>query len=330
MLLALVMLFQQIPFAEIKAKADDTDFPIPKFRVLFYTDKFKSKKTTFNNVSGISNDENLLDHIQDTVLDAVSDAKQRRKWEKLIVIDQLSPGEIHRRVQDDIWSKNEEDGIVNVGELPIQYDKTITPPTIPIGIDKEKEDVKVSKPSKSSGRADIYAKKDNDNISLWEVKPPSYWTKNYKDGVLQLARYVYYGVDDDGAHPYKFGEKATPNIIADGKSSFNAYYICTNLVTEWSETVTYEYEYRVTEDSLIIYNFERADVVRSKSAPNPALAKLFDDEVAKLRDKLKNKNEGFGNKQLQNGYSYNWNLSLNQKEEYNTNQGSNNHYVEFF
>jgi len=301
MLLALVMLIQQIPFAELRAKADNIDSLIPKYRFLFYTDEFESEH--FHNVTGIIDDENLMDHIQDFVFDATSSAEQRGKWKTLIVTDQLSPGEIHRRVQDDIWKKH--GGKINEGELPIQYDKTITPPTISIVKDKEKEDVKVSKPSKSSGRADIYAKNDDndDSISLWEVKPYSYWKKNYTAGVLQLARYVYYGVNElTGVHPYKFGEKATPDIIADGESSFNAYYICTDLVTEWSETVTYEYEYRVTKDSLIIYNFERANVVRSKSAPNPALAKLFADELAKLKDILKNKNDGLNNKKPNNGY----------------------------
>ncbi len=46
MLLAFIMFFQQIPFVELKANAA---FPLPKFRVLFYTDAFKTGN--FNNIT---------------------------------------------------------------------------------------------------------------------------------------------------------------------------------------------------------------------------------------------------------------------------------------
>lgn len=44
----------------------------------------------------------------------------------------LSLGEIHRRVQDDLWDRYESSGTLNGGELPIKYDKTISTPTITI------------------------------------------------------------------------------------------------------------------------------------------------------------------------------------------------------
>ena len=40
MLLAFTILFQQIPFVETKANAEETVFPSASLRLLFYTDPF--------------------------------------------------------------------------------------------------------------------------------------------------------------------------------------------------------------------------------------------------------------------------------------------------
>lgn len=296
MLLAFIMVFQQIPFGEIKAEAA---FSIPEYRVLFYTDPFKSGY--FNNITDISTVTDLPEYSIEMASDASFSYAQANKWKTLTDTDQLSPGEIHRRVQDDLWFRYKDAGILEGGELPIKYDKNATAPDISI----DGKDLSVSMPSKSSGRADIY-KENKNETGLWEVKPPSYWTKNKINGILQLAGYVYFGVDEAEQHIYEFGEIAAPNTITGGSSSFNAYYVCTDLVTTWPETVTYNFNYTITEDSLIIYDFKRSEPVQGEHALSPAAASAFGLAAKKLLDSLKNKLPG-GSSAPQPGYSYNYN-----------------------
>ncbi|WP_294483395.1 hypothetical protein [uncultured Ruminococcus sp.] len=315
MLLALVMLFQQIPFAVISAKAEDTVFSKPAIRLLIYTDPFKSGH--FNNVEGIDvTIDNFIEYYEEGTADANSDPKRKSLWDKLTKTDHLSYGEIHRRVQDDLWFRYENKGILSGGELPIQYDKNIDLPKHNI----DGKEVKVFPPDKSSGRADIYEDK-TDKIGLWEVKPLSFCSKDKKEeGILQLAGYVYYGIDENQkntpnkGHIYDFGQKAAPNTITGGKSEFRAYYICSNFppTTTWAEIVTYEYEYWVTNDSLIIYKFNRAEVEKTDSLLNPAVVPIFEDAAKKLMDKYKDY-DGFNNKEPQKGYSFNFDPKFGQR-----------------
>lgn len=87
MLLAFIMVFQQIPFGEIKAKAA---FSIPEYRVLFYTDPFKSGH--FNNITDISTVIDLPEYSIEMASDASLSYAQENKWKTLTVTDQLSPG----------------------------------------------------------------------------------------------------------------------------------------------------------------------------------------------------------------------------------------------
>lgn len=312
-------------------------FPLPKFRVLFYTDAFKTGN--FNNITDINvDDPKFLEHAAEAALDAANGGIKLRDWKKLTVDDQLSPGEIHRRVQDDLWFRYGKIGtegidILDEGELPITYDKNATAPDIPI----DGKDVSVDVPSKMSGRADIYKSNENNTTGLWEVKPPSYWGKNKALGILQLAGYVYFGVDEFGDHSFRFGEVSNKKIITGGYSSFNAYYLCTDLVTVWPETVTYEYNYSITTDSLIIYNFKRLEPEEGEHALSPAAASAFAFAAKKLLDNLKDKLPGgSGNSEPQPGYSYNYDPRFepnpNPNPGYNPNPGtdpsSGHHYTD--
>lgn len=334
MLLAFIMLFQQIPVVELKANAA---FPLPKFRVLFYTDAFKTGN--FNNITDINvDDPNFLEHAAEAALDAANGGIKLRDWKKLTVDDQLSPGEIHRRVQDDLWFRYGKRGtegidILDEGELPITYDKNATAPDISI----DGKDVSVDVPSKMSGRADIYKSNENKTTGLWEVKPPSYWKKNKALGILQLAGYVYFGVDEFGDHSFRFGEVSNKNTITGGYSSFNAYYLCTDLVTVWPETVTYEYNYSITTDSLIIYNFRRLEPEEGEHALSPAAASAFAFAAKKLLDNLKDKLPGgSGNSEPQPGYSYNYDPGYEPNPDTNpgydpnpgTDPSSGHHYID--
>ncbi len=88
MLLAFTILFQQIPFVETKANAEETVFPSASLRLLFYTDPFKCNY--FNNINGIDDELNLLEYIQEASSDAASSSIQRTLWKTLTETDQLS------------------------------------------------------------------------------------------------------------------------------------------------------------------------------------------------------------------------------------------------
>lgn len=314
-LLVFTIFFQQIPLNEIKVNAA---FQTPKYRVLFYTDPFKSEH--FNNIADISTVINLPEYSTEMASDASSSFTRVNKWKTLTVTDQLSPGEIHRRVQDDLWYRYEDTGELEVGELSIQYDTSIPTPSVTI----DGTDTPVSLPSALSGRADIY-EINTSKTGLWEVKPPSYWTKNKIKGILQLAGYVYFGVNKAQQHIYEFGEIAAPNTITGGSSSFNAYYVCTDFVTAWPETVTYNYKYTITNDSLIIYNFKRSEPVQGERALSPAAAKEFESAAAKVLDMHKNNVPG-GSSEPQPGYSYNYNPEYEPNPNYNLSPNPNQNF----
>ena len=310
LLLAFILLFQQIPFDAIRAEA--LELPTGK-RILIYTDPFKTSHFS-HFIIDTTNVTDLPEYVIEAVDDARSGSAQRDNWDTLTRTDQLTYGEIHRRVQDDLWYRYEASNTLNGGELPIHYDKNISTPQITIN----GQNVDVPLPSKLSGRADIY-KENADTTSLWEVKPPSYWTVNKEKGILQLAGYVCFGVDGNGQHIYRFGETETPNMISEGAFSFNSYYACTDLlgVTKWCEAVTYDVCYAITADSLIIYNFSRRPPVKTDPIANPALAPLFAIGLKKLLDSLKKPNPGFGGNpnpgyEPNPGYAYNDNPAYQQ------------------
>lgn len=118
-LLAFVIFFQQIPLSEIKVNAASKIF---KYRELFYTDPFKTDH--FNNITDISTVINSPEYRREMAMDASLSYAQANKWDTLTKYDHLSPGEIHRRVQDDLWYRYKDDNTLDVGELPIKYDKT--------------------------------------------------------------------------------------------------------------------------------------------------------------------------------------------------------------
>lgn len=100
----------------------------------------------------------LPEYIAEAAEDASSSRKQRNDLETLTKIDMLSPGEIHRRVQDDLWFRYESNKTLNGGELPIQYNKTIPTPSVTI----DGHNLNVPVPSNLSSHADIYRKNNLD------------------------------------------------------------------------------------------------------------------------------------------------------------------------
>ena len=297
MLVALIFI-QQIPFSVVNAKAAGVQ---AAYRILYYTDPFKTSHFS-HFIIDTTNVTELPEYVIEAAEDAKTSATRRNDWETLTKTDMLSPGEIHRRVQDDLWYRYESSGTLNGGELPINYDKTISTPSVKIG----GQNVNVPTPSTLSGRADIY-RNNASNTGLWEVKPPSYWTTNKQKGILQLAGYVYFGVDSNGNHSYQFGEVSNPNIISGGSFEFNAYYACSDITGAivWGEVVTYIVDYSVTSDSLIIYNFKRKPPIDSDPTLNPILGPLFKLAIDKLKDMMKNKNPGgLGNPNPQPGYAF--------------------------
>lgn len=300
-MLATMPIIQQIPFTEFRTCAATT--VRPAYRVLFYKDPFKTEY--FSNIIDPANIKELPEYIIEAAMDAAARPLRRDDWDLLTKYDMFTPGEIHRRVQDDLWERYESKNVLNGGELPIQYDTNILNPTITI----DKQLVTVPLPDTNSGRADIYKVNEN-TTSLWEVKPPSYWSTNKTAGILQLSKYVFFGVDDYGNHIYRFGEKETPNLLDPKKNnsfSFNSYYACSDIsgATFWIEKVTYNVKYTITDDSLIIYNFERR-TQNSIPLPNPALAPLYKKAIDEIKELIKKKSPNIGNS-TQPGYSYGYN-----------------------
>ncbi len=163
------------------------------------------------------------------------------KWSILHNYDRLSYGEIHKRVQADIWSKEN----VNTGELLIDYS------------DVAEED-KRSRKKGTYGYADIYKEikvKGEIKTYLWEIKPPSYFKLNRKKGQEQLKRYV------DGLGNYEYGEigakGSIKSVTKNDPITFDLTLLCADENIVWEEKVTYSIWYSVCNDSLIIYDFKR-------------------------------------------------------------------------
>lgn len=148
--LTIILIFQQIPFSVFTAEAASSATKAAH-RILYYTDPFKTDYFS-HFVIDTSNLTDLPEYAIEAADDARSSKTQRDNWKTLTETDMLSPGEIHRRVQDDLWDRYESSGTLNGGELAIKYDKTISTPTIQI----DNKVHNVPTPSKITGRADIY------------------------------------------------------------------------------------------------------------------------------------------------------------------------------
>ena len=150
---------------------------------------------------------------------------QTNNWYVLHDYDHLPYNEIHKRVQNNIWTNP--NNTVDHGEKRIDY------------------------ANGKYGFADISYENEDDNVTyLWEVKPPSYRDKNKSKGFEQLTNYV-------NAKPnYKYGYKS-PGNIHDSSFSFNLTLECFKAGYVWEEYVTYYVEYEQLDNGLIIYDFKR-------------------------------------------------------------------------
>ena len=302
LMLAVTLTVQQLPLSHLKAEAASIN-ALPAYKVMIYTDKFKTNH--FSHILDLSNIKDFPKYVIEAAKDARARPCSRDDWTLLTKYDLFTPGEIHRRVQDDLWYRYEDNGVLNGGELPMIYDENFSNKNFNINIDGEL--VSLPYPDLLSGRADIYKYNSSSSTSLWEVKPPSYWTVNRVDGIIQLSQYVTFGVNDDGKHVFRYGETETPNLLNPKKNntfSFNSYYLCSDIggVNIWVEQVTYDVRYTITKDSLIIYNFTRK-TSETPSVPDPALLPLYKKALDELKKRLKDKKTNTGNSP-QPGYSY--------------------------
>lgn len=230
-LLVIGIISPNIPFKSINANAS---FMI--FTELIEKDPFPSS------VGNLENSEAEEEINEEIKLEPTCYAPNS-KWSILHNYDRLSYGEIHKRVQADIWSKEN----VNTGELLIDYS------------DVAEEDQK-SRKKGTYGYADIYKKNDDEDEDevityLWEVKPPSYFKLNRKKGQEQLERYV------NGIGNYEYGEigakGSIKSVTKNDPITFDLTLLCADENIVWEEKVTYSIWYSVCNDSLIIYDFKR-------------------------------------------------------------------------
>lgn len=268
--------------------------------MLVFTDPFHTDH--FSHID-FTNIKDLPEYVEEAAIAATDGISEKDKWKTLTQYDKLSPGEIHRRVQDDIWFKTAEYGNsinnVNVGELPIKFNTT--------GVEFDEDEVEA--PDTASGRADIY-KIVGDTTYLWEVKPYSYFNKNRSIGIQQLSQYVYYGLDANGQHGnYQFGQMGANGSISNNNLEFHAYLLCSNITGTliWWEKVTYKVNYYVEDDSLIIYTFERSSE-ETDPALNPDLLPLAEKALEKFKEylkQMKSSGQGIGSPSPAYGYAFN-------------------------
>ncbi len=151
---------------------------------------------------------------------------QTNNWYVLHDYDHLPYNEIHKRVQNNIWSNP--NNTVDHGEKRIDY------------------------ANGKYGFADISYENEDDKVTyLWEVKPPSYRDKNKSKGFEQLTNYV-------NANPnYEYGSKS-PGNIQNSSFSFKLTLDCYEAGVSWEEFVTYDVEYEQLDNGLIVYSFTRS------------------------------------------------------------------------
>lgn len=210
---------------------------------------------------------------------------QYNKWDMLVNYDKLSYGEIHRRVQDDIYKRNK----TNIElEIPLTFklDKN-NPDLVKYPELKNKEEGARG----TTGRADILVD-INGTRNLWEVKPYSYGKDriNCGSGEKQINKYVDLS---DPLGTYALGSTNTPGYITgvseDAPISFKLTLFCAGMDYAWLEYVTYYVWYEVCDNSLIVYNFKRDS---NKEILGPGLAaaygtKLAVDALKELYEKYK-------------------------------------------
>lgn len=170
-----------------------------------------------------------------------SDLNRLHPWPVLRNRDHLDLGEIHLRVQYDIWNKSQ-----NEFDITEKEEKTIY-------YDDVDDSIKHKYVKGAYSRADIW-KNVNGKVYIWEVKPPSYKDTNKQSGLNQLERYVEHGMDES----FDYGINCPEEInFADASFQFQLTLDCSNGIDEWYEYVTYNVTYEMIEKGLIVYDFTR-------------------------------------------------------------------------
>ena len=276
-------------FAFFQTNVNAANEPIPLITVL--VEKSDFTYPGFSSVTA-SMEEQLADDARNDLLYSPN------KWLKLYFYDKLSWGEIHRRVQDDIWANVNNN--VEVGELPIKYD--LNSPNIYKYPELQKLKASKSKTKKgATGRADVYSIQTlNNNVFpcyyLWEVKPDSYDTgkENCALGERQIKKYVDTGTPINPNSTFALGEPIANGSVNGNTCSFNLSLLCANTQEIWEEEVQYDITYKVNTNSLIIYDFERNVNQKNKLQPGtaPVVVTQADlDAFRKLVDDYKKTND---------------------------------------
>lgn len=276
-----------LPIHQVVHAADDTTIPEPltaAFSIPIYIEPFHTEKYNVIDFEEYVDSEKIMDALCSCIL-----SSRASLWTKLTLYDKLPVGEIHYRVQDDIWynsSRYDKGGgstnSVNYDERNITFDKTknILDITLPNGMNIDIGDV--IKPKKDSGRADIW-KSEPGYVSLWEVKPPSYFNVNETKGEIQLAQYVLYGDKE-----CQFGYVGSPGAVQRNDFQFEEILVCTDITCSmfWLEYVTYNVDYYIQPNSLIGYSF-----TRDSKAGMPVLVpnKITQDALERAKETLKKK-----------------------------------------
>ena len=150
-----------------------------------------------------------------------SDSDRLHPWPVLRNRDHLNPGEIHLRVQCDIWNRSENGFSDDEKREQIIY------------YDDVEDTIKGKYVDKAYGRADIW-KNINDTTYIWEVKPPSYLNEKKQLGINQLQRYVEHGIGN-----FDYGINCPwPIDFSDAHFQFNLILDFTRGSESWIEYVT--------------------------------------------------------------------------------------------
>ena len=275
--IALVVSFVLPNVAIPKVKAANVFSPIGTVTILVEKDPFPSGAFS----SDVPEIEEQLE--KEAVSDIPTNAS---KWTKLRYYDHLPWGEIHKRVQDDIWMTNSSP--IQVGELYVPYDVNTT--------NKKYKylNKKTAGEKGTYGYADIYAT-DIDINYLWEVKPESYRWLNKSKGEKQLQKYVDVGIPQAPVIALELCPKnmIQPTDVKKHEFDFGLTLLGANAIEVWEERVNYHVKYEVMNNSLIIYEFKRTS---QKNTLAPGLAPLYAGKKAldTFLDKLKKYQDGEG------------------------------------
>ena len=182
-------------------------------------------------------------------------SSSHNNWWVLKNYDHLIPGEIHKRVQYDIWN-NATNGFnaFEKKERLIYYDDV-------------DDSIKGTMTKDAYGRADV-VKTVNGKPYVWEVKPPSYKDLNKSGGLAQLNRYVLHGFDSTTSKFYYGSECSDQLDFSNSNFQFKLQLMCTNGIKSWTEYVTYDVTYEMLEKGLIVYDFTRTSYKEDDPDPD--------------------------------------------------------------